>query len=129
MSGSPQTPQSVCGPGELGESLEKHTAGRLLNLKGKDSTGKRGGWSRGHSGSLEDGCEGSRRCTAQGGCDVFQTEIKVFLFKPLHCLGGIRVDKKKKKVFLYAAKAEGVVFFSKKKNKKKASTSTFANLK
>lgn len=42
MSGSPQTPQSVCGPGELGESLEKHTAGRLLNLKGKDSTGKRG---------------------------------------------------------------------------------------
>lgn len=36
VSGSPQILQSVCGPGELGESLEKHTAGRLLNLKGED---------------------------------------------------------------------------------------------
>jgi len=40
VSGSPQTSQSVCGPGELGESLEKHTAGRLLNLKGKTTQGR-----------------------------------------------------------------------------------------
>lgn len=82
MSGSPQTPQSVCGPGDLGESLERHTAGRLLNLKGKDSTGKRGGgWSRGHSGSPEDDCEGSRRCTAQGGCEVFPNGNQGFSFE------------------------------------------------
>lgn len=33
VSGSPQTLQSVCGTGGVGESLEKQIAGRLLNLK------------------------------------------------------------------------------------------------
>ena len=37
------TDSAVClwARGAAGESLEKHTAGRLLNLKGTDSIGKR----------------------------------------------------------------------------------------
>jgi len=40
VSGSPQTAVCLRARG-AGESLEERTAGRLLNLKGEDSTGER----------------------------------------------------------------------------------------
>lgn len=93
-----------------GESLEKHTAGRLLNLKEKDSIGKRRGQCR-HSGFLENDCTTSIRRQTSAYCTGrmlhFTKRNQVFLFSlkytiSLESHGGIYVDKYTSRGFLYA---------------------------